>query len=139
MAIKPPSWAPGAVPTLAGWEDPNTGELLVSQKHTADQISEFNGIPVAPPAPKKAPPPPPPPKSMEHTHEDTGVTHSHEGGDEPHDHHDEEDHWVSDEELKEMSKKELELLGREHGVELDRRKRKADLIKELKKIKRVGI
>ena len=30
-------------------------------------------------------------------------------------------------------------INREHGVELDRRKRKADLIKELKKIKRVGI
>ena len=33
-----------------------------------------------------------------------------------------------------MSKIELEALGREHGIELDRRKNKADLIEELKEV-----
>lgn len=33
--------------------------------------------------------------------------------------------------LEEMTKLELEALGRQHGIELDRRKRKDDLIEEL--------
>jgi hypothetical protein len=33
--------------------------------------------------------------------------------------------------LEEMTKFELESLGRQHGIELDRRKRKDDLIEEL--------
>jgi hypothetical protein len=41
------------------------------------------------------------------------------------DHTDEED-------LQAMTKLELELLGREHGVELDRRKSKATLVEQMK-------
>ena len=37
-------------------------------------------------------------------------------------------------ELGSMTKIELEAVGREHGVELDRRKNKADLIQELKEV-----
>ena len=33
-----------------------------------------------------------------------------------------------------MTKVELEALGREHGIELDRRKNKSDLIEELKEV-----
>ena len=33
-----------------------------------------------------------------------------------------------------MTKIELEAVGREHGIELDRRKNKADLIEELKEV-----
>ena len=29
-AIKPPSWAKNAIPTLNGWKDPRSGELLKS-------------------------------------------------------------------------------------------------------------
>jgi hypothetical protein len=46
MAIKPPAWCRGAVPTLRGWENPSTGELLVSGKHSQDQIDEYMGLPV---------------------------------------------------------------------------------------------
>ena len=34
--------------------------------------------------------------------------------------------------MESMSKRELEAMGREHGIELDRRKNKDDLIEELK-------
>ena len=36
--------------------------------------------------------------------------------------------------LESMTKLELEALGRENGIELDRRKNKADLIEELKEV-----
>ena len=36
--------------------------------------------------------------------------------------------------LEDMSKRELEELGRENGIELDRRKNKSDLIEELKEV-----
>jgi len=51
MAIKPPAWCTGAVPTLRGWEAPDGSELLVARKHTQAEIDEYNGIPVAPPKP----------------------------------------------------------------------------------------
>jgi hypothetical protein len=37
-------------------------------------------------------------------------------------------------EYENMTKKELEALGREHGIELDRRKNKSALIEELKEV-----
>jgi len=40
-------------------------------------------------------------------------------------------------ELSQMTKIELELLAREHGVELDRRLKKDTLIKQVKKIQKV--
>lgn len=156
MAIKPPGYAPFAVPTLNGWEDPNTGEVLVSRRHTQEQIDEWHGIPTITESKKLDVEITKPKDPLQHSHDD-GTKHSHEGGDKEHHHHDdgtmhnhhggemphshdeENDWWVSDSELKAMSKKELELLGREHGIELDRRRRKADLIKELKKLKRVGV
>ena len=36
--------------------------------------------------------------------------------------------------LNDMNKKELEALGRQHGIELDRRKKKDDLVEELNEV-----
>ena len=44
----------------------------------------------------------------------------------------EEDVTVEDLEYEEMSKLELEEIGREHGIELDRREKKSSLIDKLK-------
>ena len=41
MAIKPPNWAKGAIPTPQGWKHKQTGELLISQKISQGQIDEF--------------------------------------------------------------------------------------------------
>jgi hypothetical protein len=38
------------------------------------------------------------------------------------------------EDISKLTKKELEELGREHGVELDRRKKKDDLVEELREV-----
>ena len=44
-----PPWCENAVPTLNGWEDPDTGELYVSGGFTQEQIDELFGA-----KPKKA-------------------------------------------------------------------------------------
>ena len=42
----------GAIPTLRGWVDPRTGELLKSQRFTQEQLDEYNGVQmIAEPAP----------------------------------------------------------------------------------------
>lgn len=51
MAIKPPSWAKDAVPTLKGWKHPKRNEILLPKKFTQDQIDEYLG--------KSNPTPPP--------------------------------------------------------------------------------
>ena len=48
--LKAPAWCPHAIPTLAGWEDPHSGELLKSANHTQQQVAEWHGIPA--PAPQ---------------------------------------------------------------------------------------
>jgi len=46
--IKSPKWCGGAEPTVKGWINPKTGELLKSQKFSKKQVSEWhdahNGI-----------------------------------------------------------------------------------------------
>lgn len=102
--IKAPGWASHAIPTVRGWEDPNTGELLKSGRHTEAQISEWFGHPtvvgewVAP--------------VEEEVVEEVET-------DEPMD------------DLESMTKLELETLGREHGIELDRREKKESLVSQL--------
>ena len=44
MAIKAPAWCSHAIPTLNGWEDPDTGELYVSSGFDQDQIDEFFNV-----------------------------------------------------------------------------------------------
>ena len=90
----------GAVPTLRGWENPKTGELLKSQRISQEQIDEWHGV--------TAPAPTPEPEPVVLTEAPMDV----------HDYND-------------MTKLELEAVGREHGIELDRRKSKDDLIDEL--------
>lgn len=36
----------GAVPTTRGWINPQTGELLKSQRITQEQLDEYNGVQV---------------------------------------------------------------------------------------------
>ena len=102
--IKPPSWCSNAVPGKNGWTDPDTGEVYASGRFTQLQIDEFFGKAKEVPAPAPAP---------------IAVATPEE---------------VIEEDLDSMSKAELELLGREHGVELDRRKSKSTLKKTMKSI-----
>ena len=44
------------------------------------------------------------------------------------------DELITEDDLESKTKLELEAIGREHGIELDRRKNKADLIEELKEV-----
>ena len=48
----------GSIPTLRGWIDPRTGELLKSQRFTQEQLDEYNGVQmIAEPAPVIEPEP----------------------------------------------------------------------------------
>lgn len=107
MPIKGPK---GAIPTVKGWTHPKTGELLKSQKITQSQIDEWFGIDlIANPIEITEPP-----AQMGYFEDEPEA--------------EEEDVVISEA----MTKVELEELGREHGIELDRRKTKAKLIDELK-------
>ena len=107
MAIKSPSWAKNAIPTTRGWQDPRTNELLKSAKLSQADIESYLGTA---PAPVVAAP----------------VAAVNEWQDEDVD----GDGEISD--LEKMSKIELEALGREHGVELDRRKSRKSLLGQMK-------
>ena len=110
MAISPPNFQRDAVPTPSGWRHPRTNELLVSRKITSDQIDEYYGVKPTVSMLKESP------TTMEEATAELIV----------------DDTLPS--ELGSMTKIELEAVGREHGVELDRRKNKADLIQELKEV-----
>lgn len=49
--IKSPKWCKDAEPTVHGWVHPVSGELLKSQKFTAEQVAEWHG----PSAPEPTP------------------------------------------------------------------------------------
>jgi hypothetical protein len=102
MSIKAPAWCENAIPTARGWEDPNTGELYASGGFTQEQIDEFFGVkPV-----------------VEQVEVPVNVQTLTEAP-------------VGDKSLDEMSKVELEALGRQHGVELDRREKKSTLVERM--------
>jgi hypothetical protein len=105
MAIKAPGWCPNAVPTLRGWKHPKRPEILKPAKITQAQIDEWHGVAPVAPAPVA-------PVVEEVVEEVLGDTAG----------------------LKDLSKKELEELGRSHGVELDRRKSKKTLISSISKL-----
>lgn len=109
MAIQAPGWCHTAVPTLQGWRDPNTNELLKSQSFTQAQIDEWHGIPTAA-EPKQV--------LIETMPEPV---------------EEEEVEWI-EYDLHAMSKIELEALGREYGIELDRREKKQALIEQLEAV-----
>lgn len=107
MALTPPNWAKDAVPTAKGWV--KNGELLVARKINEADIAEYLGE--GKPAKKPAMLREAPVTEVEYVEE------------------------VMDTEevlMENMTKRELEEMGREHGIELDRRKNKDDLIDELK-------
>lgn len=114
--MKPPSWAKNAVPTLIGWKDARTGELLKSTKLAQADIDAYLGKTVAPAPAPVAPAP---------ASSDIVITE-----------------WVAEDvdgdgtidDLESLSKIELEELGREHGHELDRRKTRKTLVAEMREI-----
>jgi hypothetical protein len=120
--IKAPKWCSDAVPVAAkGWVSPK-GELMVSSRFTQAQVDEWYGATetfVA--ADDKA--------TVEGKWDaaemDMASFAAVSKDAMSYDHTDEED-------LEAMTKLELELLGREHGVELDRRKTKATLVEQMK-------
>lgn len=110
--VKAPAWCENAVPTRNGWEDPHTGELFISTNHTQEQIDEFHGVVVPAPAPE------PVEELTEYEFEEEPQVLN----EAPENH----------KSLDSMTKLELEALGRQHGVELDRRELKATLIGQIK-------
>jgi len=127
MAISPPNYQKDAIPTPRGWTHPRTGELLKAQKLSEQQIGEYLGevITSAPPEP------------IEITINPVSLTESptteEEFIDEVMIELDEDEYWTEDD-LDGMNKEELEELGREYNIELDRRKTKSVLVKELKEV-----
>ena len=125
MTISPPNYQKDAIPTPRGWTHPRTGELLKAQKLSEQQIAEYLGetITTAPPEP------------IEITINPVSLTESptteEEFVDEVMIELDEDEYWTEDD-LDGMNKEELEELGREYNIELDRRKTKSVLIAELK-------
>ena len=106
MAISPPNFQKDAIPTPQGWRHPRTNELLVSRKISSEDINEYYGI------------------KPEVTMLKESTTTFEEAKDE----------LITEDDLESKTKLELEAIGREHGVELDRRKNKSDLIEELKEV-----
>ena len=106
MAISPPNFQKDAVPTPQGWRHPRTNELLVSRKISSEDINEYYGVKPQVTMLKESPT----------TFEEA------------------KDELITEDDLESKTKLELEAIGREHGVELDRRKNKADLIEELKEV-----
>ena len=108
MAISPPNFKKDAIPTPQGWRDPRTNELLVSIRISESDINEYLNVGVK--------------KEVKVLKEAPTTAEEVEA------------ELMGDDELETMTKIELEALGREHGIELDRRKNKSDLIQELKEI-----
>lgn len=106
--IKPPSFQKDAIPTTRGWTHPRTGELLVSGRISEGQINEYLGIAEEPQVA--------PVVEVPTVEEDPIV----------------EEPMASD--MEEMTKLELEAMGRDHGIELDRREKKSSLIEQLKAV-----
>ena len=102
--IKAPGWCPNAIPTLKGWKHHVRPEILKPAKLTQEQIDEYNGD-TAQVLIEAEPAPIAPTATM--------LT-------------------SADDDLSNMSKTELEEIGREHGIELDRRKSRKTLIDTLK-------
>ena len=117
MAITPPNYQKDAIPTTRGWTHPRTGELLKAQKLSQQQIAEYNGTFGAPTTLTESP-------TTEQEFVEEHLEIEVDGDDE---------YWTP-EELHTLSKIELEELGREYGIELDRRHTKQTLIEELEAV-----
>ena len=106
MGISPPNFQKDAIPTPQGWRHPRTNELLVSRKISSEDINEYYGIKPEVTMLKESP-----------------TTFEEAKGE-----------LITEDDLESKTKLELEAIGREHGIELDRRKNKSDLIEELKEV-----
>lgn len=128
MAISPPNFKKDAVPTPQGWRDPRTNELLVARKISQGEIDEYLGVT----------PEPVEPTIVEEDEFDVVMDDAPELVTLSDNAHEEDPDWhggcheTDPEEFENMSKTQLEEVGREHGIELDRRERKATLIEKLK-------
>ena len=118
MAISPPNYQKDAVPTMRGWTHPRTGELLKAQKLTQEQIDEYNGVSTAQTLTES------PINEEEFAAEHLDAIESE---------YDDEEYWT-EEDIDGMTKLELEELGREYGIELDRRHNKEVLVEQLKAV-----
>jgi hypothetical protein len=107
--IQPPNFQKDAIPTPQGWRHPRSGELLVSRKISEEAIAEYFG--------GGAPEPEMLTESPTNFQEAKAELMTND---------------TLPSEYESMTKKELEALGRENGIEIDRRKNKAALIEELK-------
>jgi hypothetical protein len=144
MAIRPPSWCADAIPTDRGWTHPRTGELLKAVKIKSHMIDEWHANQTV--------------EEVELTPVITEPVIIHETPEiDPQDAEilfelderlNEEEIMedtdtqmemlieapANDKSLEEMTKRELEDLGRQYGVELDRRKNKKTLIESVKNL-----
>ena len=124
MAIKPPAWCKRAVPVPHGWKHWATSEILLPKTFTQEQIDEFWAEKEGVSAP--AAPAPEPVATDEEVHDmiQQGKIEA------------EMIRFEAEQtsNLESISKRELEDLGREHGVELDRRQSKKSLVTQMKGI-----
>ena len=119
MAIKPPNYAKNAIPTPQGWRDPRTKELLKAQKLSQPAIDEFYGVGQYASAADRRP------RVLREApvNEEEAIVELMDA---------ESEEAVDFDDLNDMTKRKLELLAREYGVELDRRKSKDDLVEEVR-------
>jgi len=110
MAIKPPAWCSDAIPTAKGWIHPKTGETLVSGRIKAEDIVAWNEAKNPTPVVVEAFKP--------QTLTESPVNEAE----------------FAEEHLEDMTKVELEEIGREHGVELDRREKHSTLVGKVKSL-----
>ena len=112
--LQPPSWQKDALPTGRGWAHPRTGELLKATRLSTADINDYLGIPKNKPVVI----------SVEEAQEMIDIQPANVTN---------PDLLVEEEapDFSNMTKLELEAYGRTQGIELDRRKSKADLINTL--------
>ena len=125
MGISPPNYQKDAVPTPQGWRHPRTNELLVARKISLGEINEYLGL--VPPAPVDEPKVTAYSHVQSRTQEDVATLSDNA--------HEDDADWhsgcASNKSHEDMTKDELEAKGREHGIELDKRKSHEDLVEEL--------
>jgi len=127
MAIKPPGWCTNAVPGKNGWTDPVSGEVYVSARFTQAEIDEYNGVQID--------------QAIHDDIQNGKIEAAMANSDYAEPVIVDEDDAIQDlnedgviDDLESMTKKELEDLGREHGVELDRRKNKKSLVSTMRNL-----
>jgi hypothetical protein len=116
--IKAPAWvaSQGGVPTEKGWKHPDRNEILLPKKFTQAQINEYMNVSNCNCVDCDCDPCTCGEKEV--TEEVVQLNEA----------------PANNTSLEDMSKVELEALGREHGVELDRRKTKTTLVERMKGI-----